>query len=304
MVTAALLAGTMLLTSCGAGKTAIKAGNVKVTEGDIMLMTEAYYTQFGNYATAKSTAVKNLEDGAITYAVAQKMGIELTEDDEAKLRQAKANFTRTFGSVTEYKEKAKEVGGNDEMMEISIVKPLYEEKILEGTEYAEATEEDGKQFFVENYMRATHVLISTDEGQAEDEAKKKAEDILARAKNGEDFDQLVAEFSEDPGSATNPNGYVFYDGEMVPEFENAVKSINPGEYIMCKSDFGYHVIKRLPLDESDEHFEEFWTEKQADALLYAAAEISRKGVRAIAEQEGIVITKDQDVIDNIQFETE
>lgn len=61
----------------------------------------------------------------------------------------------------------------------------------------------------------------------------------------------MKEFSQDPGLAQNPDGYVFGSGEMVAEFEQAVDAIMPGEVTFCKSDFGYHIIKRLQLEMDD-----------------------------------------------------
>lgn len=75
-----------------------------------------------------------------------------------------------------------------------------------------------------------------------------------QVQNGKDFDLLIQEYSEDPGCAKNPDGYIFTDGQMIIEFENAVKSIDIGEFTTCKSDYGYHIIQRLALDEIPELF--------------------------------------------------
>ena len=55
------------------------------------------------------------------------------------------------------------------------------------------------------------------------------------------------QYSEDPGLSTNPDGYVFGTGEMVAEFEQATDSVGFGGIAFCKSSFGYHIIKRLPI---------------------------------------------------------
>ncbi|MBR5809187.1 MAG: peptidylprolyl isomerase, partial [Clostridia bacterium] len=71
--------------------------------------------------------------------------------------------------------------------------------------------------------------------------------IFDRVQNGEDFDALMNQYSEDPGLSTNPDGYVFGTGEMVAEFEQATDSVGFGGIAFCKSSFGYHIIKRLPI---------------------------------------------------------
>lgn len=108
--------------------------------------------------------------------------------------------------------------------------------------------------------RAKHILLSTvdDNRQPLDEAtiaqkKAAADDLLAQLRAAEDpialFDQLMKEHSEDPGLATNPNGYTTSKGAMVAPFENAALALNNGEISdVVESDFGYHIILRLPMN--------------------------------------------------------
>jgi len=109
--------------------------------------------------------------------------------------------------------------------------------------------------FSNNYLKAQHILLlTTDESGAplgEDEkakVKEQIESILKRAKSGENFTNLANEFSKDPGQQTSPEGYVFTDGEMVLEFEQATKALKPNEISdIVETSYGYHIIKRLPL---------------------------------------------------------
>lgn len=76
--------------------------------------------------------------------------------------------------------------------------------------------------------------------------KTKAEEILGRVKNGEDFAALAKEFSEDPGS--KDKGGLYEDirlGQMVKPFEEGALSVQPGEIVpnLVETDFGYHIIK-------------------------------------------------------------
>ncbi len=100
-------------------------------------------------------------------------------------------------------------------------------------------------------VRARHILISTLDAERnplpEDkkaEAKKKAEEILAKAKAGEDFAALAKEYSEDPGSKDNGGEYTFGYGKMVPEFETTAFALEPGEISgLVETSYGYHIIK-------------------------------------------------------------
>ena len=84
-----------------------------------------------------------------------------------------------------------------------------------------------------------------------DEKRLKAEEILARAKSGEDFAKLANEFSEDPGNKgakDEMQGGLYKDvtkGRMVKPFEEAALALEPGQVAptLVESDFGYHIIK-------------------------------------------------------------
>ena len=121
-----------------------------------------------------------------------------------------------------------------------------------------------------------------------------------KAQEGANFDELVKEHSQDPGSATSPDGYVFTDGQMVPEFENGTKSIKPGEFTLVKSDFGYHVIQRLALDEKDAKFAELF-EANKDAAKAACKEAKfDEALKKYAADNGVEVVVDETAVENLQ----
>jgi parvulin-like peptidyl-prolyl isomerase len=101
-------------------------------------------------------------------------------------------------------------------------------------------------------VRAAHILFGTRDlttqielSDAQKATKKKlAEDVLKRARAGEDFAKLAKEFSEDPGSKDKGGEYTFPKGQMVPEFESAAFSMNTNQISdIVTTAFGYHIIK-------------------------------------------------------------
>jgi len=97
------------------------------------------------------------------------------------------------------------------------------------------------QFSTPEQARVRHILVSN---QREDAAVI-AKDAYDRARDGEDFCDLVVESSDDRGSLETCGEYTFGRGVMVPEFEEASFEMALGEFKLIQSMFGYHVIEKL-----------------------------------------------------------
>jgi parvulin-like peptidyl-prolyl isomerase len=75
--------------------------------------------------------------------------------------------------------------------------------------------------------------------------RKEADDVLARARNGEDFAKLAATYSDDP-TTKDKGGELppFGRGQMLPEFEAAAFSLTNNQISdIVTTIYGYHIIK-------------------------------------------------------------
>jgi len=143
------------------------------------------------------------------------------------------------------------------------------------------SEEALKAKFDSMFYNAKHILFKTvdDDMNEYTYAKKKsvkklADDTLKRIKNGEDFDKLMVELSEDAESSHT--GYIFTDGQMVTSFEEGVKALKVDEVSdVIESEYGYHIIKRLALS-ADTNKEEFEYYKNSIANLIASEYFAAK----------------------------
>jgi peptidyl-prolyl cis-trans isomerase D len=106
-----------------------------------------------------------------------------------------------------------------------------------------------KQYTREEERQASHILVAVKPDASDADkaaAKKKAEDLAARAKaSPAKFAELAKQYSEDPGSASQGGDLGSNSrGTMVKSFDDAVFAMKPGEIVgPVQSDFGYHVIK-------------------------------------------------------------
>ena len=220
------------------------------------------------------------QDHAILTGVAD-MGVTLSEEDEAQIQAVLEQNADTVtgdgdGTATQEELDAFQEYLADEMfVDEDFFRQFVSVDVLgqqgfnaaSGEMGQDLSDEEALAFAAENgIMAAKHILIltvdpDTREPLAEDQIAEKlaiAEGLneqLQAVKDDQEamialFDQLMAENTEDSGYANYPDGYVFSAGEMVQEFEDAVRSLdeNYGLSEIVESPYGYHIILRIPVD--------------------------------------------------------
>lgn len=100
-----------------------------------------------------------------------------------------------------------------------------------------------EQYSTPEQVHASHILLKTEKAEAA--VRKQAEAVLAKARAGADFAELATRYSEDEGSAKQGGDLDYFGrGQMVPEFEQAAFSLEPGSISdLVKSSYGFHIIK-------------------------------------------------------------
>lgn len=88
-----------------------------------------------------------------------------------------------------------------------------------------------------NQIRCAHILV---------EKQSTALEILEKLKKGESFAKLAESYSLDGSRKRGGDLGFFGKGMMVKEFENAAFALEKGQISgVVKTQFGYHIIKRL-----------------------------------------------------------
>lgn len=170
-----------------------------------------------------------------------------------------------YSLVTQYMEDlTKDITVSDDE-----IKTYYDEQLNVQKENPEEVSYAAVQLIEPSNSKVKHVLISLPKAEQDEYSKMvregkqeeadaylneklaaikpKAEEVLNKAKSGEDFEALIKEFGEDEGmeSEQYKDGYVVTENsQFIPSFEEASLALGEGEISeLVAGPYGYHIIK-------------------------------------------------------------
>lgn len=97
---------------------------------------------------------------------------------------------------------------------------------------------------------AYEALSDADKKVVQEKAKIEMGNVLKKVESGEDFDELIKKYGWDPGMESSPEGYFITEKtQFVKQFLDAAFKLKEGETSgIVESDYGYHILKREPMD--------------------------------------------------------
>jgi len=231
---------------------------------------------------ARKELLQQLIDGELVLEQAERQKVTVTPqsvDEQVKSIRARfpsdEAFTQALGAS----------GLTPEGLKANIKKGMLRQQILnkEVLEKVAVSPKEVETFFNEHKdtyvqeeaVHARHILIKVapDASPEDDQkAKERAKAVLAKAKKGEDFSKLAAQYSEDSSKDSGGDLGYFGRGRMVKPFEEAAFALKAGQISdPVRSQFGYHIIKvearreakRLSLAEAKEWVEKDLTREKA-----------------------------------------
>jgi len=249
---------TAVIPSLDPDKVTVLATSKKfdVTLGDVLQMfVDSMGTQAQGLKNLDPQRMKTVIERAAVQIGERKLLLEAAAG--AKKSAAPADIEKAIqaqyaraGGEAQYLELLKTNGVSLDYVKKSIGEDLTIRGYLDGAmaESAKVTEAEVQKAYQEDKTATVrHILLLT-QGKTpaeKTEIHKKMEDILARAKKGEDFANLAKETTEDPGSKENGGLYEdFGRGKMVKPFEDAAFSVPVGQISgIVETTYGYHILK-------------------------------------------------------------
>lgn len=221
----------------------------------------------------RQSALTEMKQLIMTEKKAAEYDIVADDDRVSEVKAQKEDvIENNFGGDEGYQEYLDAYHTSDAAIEkyllrASLLNDLLTELSKEGGEcYVSPDEIDYND---DTYLKVKHVLISTqDDDVTEEEALATANEVIAKLNAGEDMDKLIEEYGEDPGMEEQ-DYYVFTEGEMVDEFYEASKALEIGSWSQepVKSSYGYHIIERYALDDSDDKYSELKTSMEQQKFM-------------------------------------
>ncbi|MCI8387661.1 MAG: hypothetical protein HFE63_04260 [Clostridiales bacterium] len=229
-------------------------------------------------AFLESIAVSNIMSNAICLKLFDDYGLSLSNEQLNTIDQNIQQKIQQVGSKAQLNSALSAFGVNTDILRdiyIAETKISALQDYLYGDNGTErATDEEVEQYYKENYYRCKHILIRTDSKIEYDEDGEPivdattgsykmielteeekaaqvelAKDLEKRVAAGEDFDELVQEYSEDTGMQYFEDGYYVNSAStyLPSNVINAVISMKVGDVKTIESSYGYHITKKYDL---------------------------------------------------------
>ena len=219
--------------------------------------------------TLRDMVLETMIGSEVVYQQAEKDKVAPTEE---QIQEQIDSFNESIKDDTDYQAELKKMGIDEDFLKFQFARDLansnLQEKFEEDTKISEDDMkkyyEDNKDDFYTDTVTASHILIKTQDDEGNElsdtkkkEAKKKAEEVLAKVKAGEDFAELAKEYSEDSSASSGGDLGTFGRGQMVTEFEDAAFAMNAGEISdIVETEYGYHIIKVKDRVDKQESYED------------------------------------------------
>lgn len=249
-----LAAGCSAVQSTSSQKEAASSGADIAKVGDEVISFDEFYAELKAQAGV-STLRSMIVEKILTQSVSDAEVLRTAANEEVDAQIESAGGEEVFAQMLAYQN----LGTVEAFRESVYVRNLFQEVIEKNLDMSDEAIQNYYETEYSPLMEAQHILVETEE---------EAQAVLDRLAAGEEFDALAQELSLDSTASNGGLLSPFTTGQMVPEFEEAVRSVENGELVPepVQSQYGYHIIRTIqngekkPLDEVREEVKQAYLE--------------------------------------------
>lgn len=220
-----------------------------VSRGDVTLEDNVKQTVLARIARVK-----------IMYLMAKEQGIKPDEAEGKLIEQAADRYLEELGA-----ESAESMGLTKDLLKTMYEQYFLSEKVYESiisSVNPEISDDEARTVTVQSILLKTWTTDGTGERipypeKMQDELREEAQSIVALAKDGEDFQELISKYNEGTESLLS-----FGKGEMDPALERMAFALETGEISpVIETEEGFRIIKCIST------FEREQTERNKKAII-------------------------------------
>ena len=206
-----------------------------------------YFAIYNNADTGEDTSSQEVRKGILNEVVEMKLitqymnkkGIEVDEDTKAQYN----SYIEQIRADEEASKYMKDKGIQEETLEEIFYSQYYMMKLSDEItaeigdvdKAVETYYNEHKEDYIVNEVKASHILVDTEET---------AKEVLAKIEEGQDFGELAKEYSKDSSAANGGDLGYFVKEAMVAPFAEAAFALEIGQVSgIVQTQFGYHIIK-------------------------------------------------------------
>ena len=202
---------------------------------------ESYDANPAAYVTAENNGTTNYyaPEG---YRGVKNLLIRFSTEKQSEISDLNSAISSANSTLTDAQKQLDTLNGTDTSEYDEEAKASYDEEVAalnETVATAQAT------------LDESNAKLGTVTAEAYDEILATAQDVLARAQAGEDFDALLEEYGEDTGMKNEPNksrGYLVCEGLSIYEqsFQDAAMALEKVGDVsseLVKTSYGYHILQ-------------------------------------------------------------
>ena len=190
---------------------------------------------------AQYSVLTRMIERKLQLQLAKTKGVEVTDDE---VNRAVQELRRQGETVNESNPNEKRL-----LREQLLLLKVVDREVRSGIMISEAElqryyERHISRFMLPEEYRISQIYIRPRPGQDRREARARADAVLASLRQGADFADLVLRYSDGPEATRGGNlGYI-RQGELLPEIERALTTIQPGDVAgPIETADGFHLIR-------------------------------------------------------------
>ncbi|GBE06046.1 foldase protein PrsA 1 precursor [bacterium BMS3Abin10] len=238
---------------------AAEVNGAAITRGEVDAAVSRYLPQAYYHSGVSGEKKLEAEKKALEGLIERELFFQEAKKQHIRARSVEVNqrldeIKKAFPSNKAFKDALKQRGTDIKTLKRQIRRDILIKKLREKEIDVHLTDKDVAEYYKKNTpkfkepesisLKYIFIQFRPTEPDFEKKAKKKADEVLAKLRDGDDFAALAWSYSDHASKVKGGDLGYFHKGMLDPEIEKAAHSLEKGGISgLIRNDLGYHIIK-------------------------------------------------------------